>query len=290
MFIVDRERGDILAKVAIDAGHASDTSGKRTPTGYREHWFNVMVANYLDCALKRCGIETLKVAWNDGNSKDDKDISLGDRQKLIKNNQCDIAISIHANAHGNGKEYTSANGIETYIHSDSTCVKDSRKLADCVHLQVIKGTKQSNRGIKTSNFAMCNCKNMGVKASILIEYAFMTNQTEEKLIQSESFCKECAEETAIGICNYFGIKYVSQNTSNNTSTKKLYRVQCGAFSNELNAKTLKEKLNQLGFSTTIKQIDGLYKVQVGAFGNKANAESLMMSVRDKGVTATLVYY
>lgn len=27
--------------IAIDAGHGSNTAGKRTPDGYREHWINV---------------------------------------------------------------------------------------------------------------------------------------------------------------------------------------------------------------------------------------------------------
>lgn len=280
-----------MAKVAIDAGHSSNTTGKRTPSGYREHWFNVDVANYIDIGLRRCGIETIKVAWNDTNSKDDPEVSLGERQRLIKNSKCDISISIHANASGDGKSYNSAQGVETFIHNTSDGVADSKRLANLVHSYLIKGTKQTNRGIKSSGLAMCNCKSMGVKAAVLIEYAFMTNQKEEGLIKSDTFCKECAEETVHGICDYFGIKYIADGQSVQQSIeKKLYRVQCGAFSSEKNAKNLQLQLSSVGFNTTIKFDNGLYKVQVGAFGNKANAESLMLSVKDKGFTATLTYY
>lgn len=282
-----------MAKVAIDAGHASDTNGKRTPSGYREHWFNVAVANYIDIALNRCGIQTLKVAWDDTNAKDDPEVSLGERQRQIKSAKCDIAISVHANASGDGKTYNSANGIETFIHNTLDGVGDSKRLANLVHKYLIRGTQQINRGIKSSGLAMCNCKSMGVKSAILIEYAFMTNQREEQLIKSDNFCRECAEETVHGICDYFGIKYVTQsntaNTNINTSSKKLYRIQCGAFSTEQNAKNLQKQLSSAGFSTAIKKIDNLYKVQIGAFGNKANAELLALAAKDKGFNSTVIY-
>ena len=37
-----------MTKIAIDAGHGSQTAGKRTPDGYREHWINVKTAYYLE--------------------------------------------------------------------------------------------------------------------------------------------------------------------------------------------------------------------------------------------------
>ena len=70
--------------VAIDAGHGSNTAGKRTPDGYREHWINVACAMFCESALKRCGINTVRVAWDDGNAKDDEDVALSTRQKIVK--------------------------------------------------------------------------------------------------------------------------------------------------------------------------------------------------------------
>lgn len=282
-----------MAKVAIDAGHASNTNGKRTPTGYREHWFNVTVANYIDIGLKRCGIQTLKVAWNDTNSKDDPEVSLGERQRQIKNSKCDIAISCHANASGDGKSYNSSNGLETFIHNTPEGVGDSKRLANLVHNYLIKGTQQSNRGIKASGLAMCNCKSMGVKAAILIEYAFMTNQREEQLIKSDSFCRECAEETVHGICDYLGVPYTKTSTTQpvvDNGAKKFYRVQCGAFAQEQNATKLRDQLISLGYPATIKCVNGINKIQCGAFGNKANAELLRDDIASKGLPVAIVYY
>ena len=217
--------------IAIDAGHGSNTAGKRTPDGYREHWINVKCANYFDIAMKRCGFNTFKVAWDDANATDDTDISLTSRQKMIKNAKCDISVSWHANAHGNGKEYTSGQGIETLIHNYSNRVGDSKTLANKIQSYLIKGTPQKNRGVKAATLAMCNCAAMATKASVLIEIGFMTNLYEQELLKNDAFCLECAEEAAQGVCAYFGVKYVAPNsTSINPSTSttvKTYTVASG---------------------------------------------------------------
>ena len=192
-------------KVAIDAGHGSNTAGKRHPDGYREHYSNAYMAFYLEQILSKNGIETLKTSWDDAIVTDDSDVVLSTRQKQIKSFGADISVSIHANAYGDGKSYNSANGVETLYHSNSSYAADSKSLAQKIQTQLIKGTKQANRGIKTSNLAMCNCKTMGTKASVLVETAFMTNSTESALLKSDTFCRECAKEIAQGIFDYLGI-------------------------------------------------------------------------------------
>lgn len=200
-------------RVAIDAGHGSFTAGKRTPDGYREHYINADVANYLDRALKRCGIETVKIAWNDTISTDDSDVALGTRQRQVKNANCELSVSCHANAHGNGSTYNSAQGIETLIHNNSAKARDSETLANKVQRYLIQNTSQKNRGVKTANLAMCNCAAMGTKASILVEIGFMTNQYEAELMKTDAFCLECAEEIAQGICDYLDVPYVAGNAA-----------------------------------------------------------------------------
>lgn len=192
-------------RIAIDAGHGSNTAGKRTPDGYREHWMNVRMAYFFDIAAKRCGFETVKIAWDDGNGKDDEnDIALSIRQKKIKDSKCDYSVSFHCNAFGNN--WNSAKGIETFYHS--TKMGDSKKLAKLVQEELINGTKQTNRGVKHDKFAMCNTSSMNTKASILIEAGFMTNKTEAELLKDDAFLEETAEETCKGFCKYCGMEYI----------------------------------------------------------------------------------
>lgn len=195
-------------KIAIDSGHGSNTAGKRTPSGYREHWFNTAVCVELAKILAERGFDIVRTGWNDENSKDDADTPLSTRQKIIKDAKCDISVSVHYNACGDGKSYNNAQGIETLIHT--TYRNDSKALADKVQKHLVQGTKQTNRGVKVGSLSMVNCRRLGTKASILVECGFMTNKYEEELMMSQAFVDENAKEIADGVCEYLDVDYVSE--------------------------------------------------------------------------------
>ena len=222
---VSRNIADI--KVNVDAGHGSNTAGKRTAPftkdvdidgdgkvdvkkgkQYSEHYANVMVANKLYNKLKSRGFGVHRTGWNDTNAKDDEDVTIADRQKSVRNAKCDLSISCHFNAYGDGNSYNTANGIGIYIHSTKSNLIDSERFANVLLNQLVKGTKQKNRGVNAGNFGMCNAKNMGVQGAVIVELAFMTNEYEaQELMASEKYCEECAEELFKGVCDYYGVDY-----------------------------------------------------------------------------------
>lgn len=172
---------------------------------YREHYANVGIANLLNKELKKRGYTTIKTGWNDANSRDDADTSLTARQNAIKKAKCHISVSIHMNAYGDGKTFNDASGVGVYIHS--VFPGDSKKLANIVLGELVKGTKQKNRGVNKKSLAMCNCLRMGTKASILVETAFMTNEHEaQDLIANSKFWAETAMQIADGIDKYLKSK------------------------------------------------------------------------------------
>jgi N-acetylmuramoyl-L-alanine amidase len=207
-------------KINVDAGHGSNTAGKRTPPmpaaidinkdgksdikkgeQYREHYANVGVATLLVEELKRCGFETMQTGFNDDNAADDPDTALADRQRAIAKANCDYSISIHFNAYGDGASFNSAQGVEIYIHDKYA--GQSEKLAKTVLKHLAGGTKQTNRGVSKQSLAMCNCN--------AIELAFMTNlQEASTMMANQEFWKESAQEIARGVCEYTGIKYVEE--------------------------------------------------------------------------------
>lgn len=211
-------------RIAIDTGHGSNTAGKRTPDGYREHWINVKTAYYLEYVLNQLGIETVRIAWNDTNATDDIDVPLSTRQNQIKQAGCDYSVSLHANAFGDGKSYNSAEGVSTHIHNNSAYLKDSLRLAQCIQRNITQGTKQRDRGVVRQSLAMCNCKTMNTKASCLVEIAFMTNKREADLMKTDAFCKEQAVDIARGIIEYLNIvediKIPLTNTNTNDTIKE----------------------------------------------------------------------
>lgn len=259
-------------KVAVDAGHGSNTAGKRTPDGWREHWINVCTASFCEQALKRCGIDVLRVAWDDNNAKDDEDIALSTRQKLIKANKCNMSVSFHANAYGNG--WNDAQGVETLISDKAP--GDSRALANIVQSYLIKGTPQKNRGVKTQSLAMCNCNSLGVKAAILCEIGFMTNKAEADLMKTDRFCREQAEEVAHGICDYLGVKYIAYGGSTvadiiteakNTPTGYLVKINTDVLNVRAGAGTAYPVTTQVRrgqIYTIVDEVNGWGKLKSGA--------------------------
>lgn len=204
--------------IANDTGHGSDTPGKRTPDGYREHYANVKVGMFFDEAAHRCGFDTIRIGWDDAIATDDPDTALRTRQRQIKESGADASVSNHMNAFGDGKTFNNAQGNETLIHSNPNYRGDSRALAEAIQKHLSQGTPQKNRGVKTMDLAMCNCKVMGTKASILVENGFMTNEFEAKLMKSDAFCKECAEEEVMGFCDYYNVPYVKPGQAVKPST------------------------------------------------------------------------
>jgi len=208
-----------MTKIAIDSGHGSETAGKRTPDGEREHWINTRCAYYCEQYLQAYGIETVRVAWDDLNYKDDPDIAVSTRQKIVKNAKCDYSISFHANAYGSG--WNNVSGIEVLYHSTESYRKDSVNLAKKIEARLKQGTAQTDRGCKAQTLAMCNCNVMGTKASVLVEIGFMTNKKEADLMKTDAFCKEQGEDCAKGFLDYLGI---SEKAEVNTNSE--FRVKC----------------------------------------------------------------
>ena len=252
--------------INVDAGHGSQTPGKRTPPmpvaidinsdgksdikkgeQFREHIANVGVAVCLLEELKRCGFKTMQTGFDDDDAYDDSDQVLGDRQKAICKANCDYSISIHFNASGgSGQKFDSAAGVGIYIHNKYQ--GQSKKMAETVLKYLTSGTVQTNRGITAQGLAMVNCNNMDVKAAILCELAFMTNEHEAtKLMASEVFWKECAREICQGVCAYTGIKYIPEEPMK----KITYRVQVGAYTVKGNAENLRKKLIASGYDAII---------------------------------------
>lgn len=293
-----------MIKVLVDAGHGSNTAGKRTAPflknvdidgdgkidvkkgeQYHEHYANVMVAGFLYEELKRCNVfEVYKSAWDDADASDDEDTALSKRQKIAIDNAIPYTISCHFNASGSGAVFNNADGFAIYVHD--TNIGDSMKMAQIISTELEAGTKQLNRGIWKDGLAMCNCKTMGTKASILLELAFMTNERDaEELMANEKFCRECAVEVAKGLCKYLRVTYIPQPIVS-VREDVVYRVQCGAFTDKKNADKLKVKLD--AFKPFVTKVGTMYKVQVGAYSIKKNAELLVDKLKKLGYEAIIV--
>lgn len=178
--------------VVLDPGHGETTAGKRSPDGsLREYEFNRAVANKMKNILEAQGIEVILTA------NDSSDPSLSERCEKANNSDADIFVSIHANAFGNGSEWTSANGWEMYYFQGSVLGK---QLAQAISDSNFPQIGIYNRGIKTTS-NLYVIKNTYVPA-VLIEHGFFTNAKEVELLKSDEWRDKVASYNSEGIIKF----------------------------------------------------------------------------------------
>ena len=147
-------------------------------------------------------------------------------------------ISIHANAYSS----SSARGTETYIAKNASST--SKNFAKVLNDNIVKTMKNldvnaKDRGVKTENFTVIYKASM---PSVLCEYAFYSNLDDLKILKNNR--SELVEATVKAICQFFGIEYKKEITTN---TNKLYKVCIGAYKDKDNADKILKEAKEKGF-------------------------------------------
>jgi N-acetylmuramoyl-L-alanine amidase len=126
---------------------------------------------------------------------EDKYITLGKRCNIANREDVDVFISFHCNA----AVAESAKGIETLYHPDS---KEGKKLAAAVQKELIAVTDTPDRGIKSRNdLHVLNGTDM---PAILIEFGFITNVEEERLLNDRQYQRKLIKAILKGLRAYDG--------------------------------------------------------------------------------------
>lgn len=124
-------------------------------------------------------------------------VSLNDRANMANNWGADIFMSLHDNSAVN----KTATGFETFIFNGQVS-SNTVKLQKSLHDAIIKGIGLRDRGLKRANFAVIRLTKM---PAVLIEYGFISNLTDEKVIGFE--IDKQAQLTYEGINNYYGVNH-----------------------------------------------------------------------------------
>lgn len=190
----DLKGDDTKVKICIDAGHGSNTAGKRSPDGsLREYEFNRDVANRIKNILVAHGVEVILTCG------DDYDIPLQQRCDIANQLKADYFVSIHANAYGT--DWNDAKGWEIYVVAKGGRAEE---LAETIHEYSIAELGLKDRGVKTADFYVLKHTNM---PAVLIEHGFYTNKAECALLKDSDFRQKCAESDAKGILDFLDINY-----------------------------------------------------------------------------------
>lgn len=189
-------------KVFLDPGHGGADSGAYDGKGGKdllttsEDNLNLQVAMLTAEALKRSGV-MVKLSRT-------KDVlpSLAQRCVMANGWKANAFVSIHFNAGS-----SAARGIEgIYPNTNDTRAAKGKKMATLIYNRLSPLTPWPDRGVYKDVRGLAVLRGTKMPAC-LMEYGFITNTEEEKLVNSLGFKRQAAEKTAEGICAFLGVKY-----------------------------------------------------------------------------------
>lgn len=183
-------------KIVFDAGHGTNTAGKRSPDGTIREWRinDQVVDELLILASKYENVSTLRVDDPTGA----RDVPLSERTKKANAWGADIYVSVHQNAFGSG--WNTADGVETYAYNAGS---KAVPLAKSVQAELISQMKADDRGVKFANFQVLRETTM---PAILVECGFMTNAVEAGKMKSSTWIKATAKAIMDGIRKAYSLK------------------------------------------------------------------------------------
>lgn len=190
-----------MVKVFLDAGHGGHDSGVAS-NGLREKDLVLKIAlKTRDILLNEYSNIEVKLSRDT-----DKFVLLNDRARMARDWGADAFVSIHLNGF-NGK----ANGIETFMHSNSTASSPLRQsLHSAIKSKLEKYRSITDRGVKSANFAVLR-GTYQTMYSVLTESLFLDNKADAEILKKESGINDIARGHAEGIADFFDLK--RKNTS-----------------------------------------------------------------------------
>jgi N-acetylmuramoyl-L-alanine amidase len=217
-----------IRKIVLDPGHGGKDPGAIGVGGIAEKDIVLAVAKKLERKLKQeMGVEVVLTR------RDDRFIPLEDRTAIANAEGADLFVSLHMNASPNGE----AKGLETY-YLDNTTDEASLRLAarengtsrrNVSDLQFILSDMTQNMKLEDSitlahhlqhslvegmSTRLGEVKDLGVKKalfyvlvgarmpSVLVEMFFITNQTEGRAMNQESYQNTVVDALYDGILKY----------------------------------------------------------------------------------------
>ena len=185
--------------IALDAGHGGSDTGAIGPTGVTEKGVTLRVAKALQKLLQAEGATVLMTRTTDtevspkkANASDVEELQA--RCDVGNDGNADIFISMHMDSFTN----STPSGTTGYYYTKGS--KASQRLAQYVSEGVVTALGTGNRGTKSCNFYVVKHTDM---PATLVEMAFISNDKEEKLMNSEAGINRVAEGILNGLRRFF---------------------------------------------------------------------------------------
>lgn len=211
--------------VVLDPGHGGEKDGALSVEGRREKDVTLQIARLLKKRLEKQGARVVLTRGRD------ETVDLPRRAAIANAEEADLFVSLHLNSAPGGPG-SKARGIETYFLSadatdaaasavaarenadrpredssdtlvgiledleDQANLAESSRLAQAIHVALVRGTRAPDRGVKQAPFHVLAGARM---AAVLLELGFFSHPVEGKELARASRQEAIAGAVAAGI-------------------------------------------------------------------------------------------
>jgi N-acetylmuramoyl-L-alanine amidase len=185
--------------VVLDAGHGGFDPGASGRI-LKEKDINLKITQGVGRLLEQNDITVVYTR------NDDRYVGLEERSNMANQLNASIFVSIHNNA----SNLPSVSGTETYFYAPASepelfAQRDARaRLAKAIQTELVSMLSRNDRGVKEANLSVLRNTKM---PSALVEVAFLSNPTDEALLQNDDFVNRAALAIANGIMAFMNDYY-----------------------------------------------------------------------------------
>jgi N-acetylmuramoyl-L-alanine amidase len=188
--------------VVIDPGHGgSDPGSIGYKTKVHEADLNLKLYLLLKTKLEKAGINVVMTRENEnalleGSGKKWKRKDMELRKALIEKTRPNMVISLHQNSYTNH----SLRGAQVFYDKTSEI---SKTIAGFIQEQFKQNLDKSIKATSPGDYFMLKCS---AAPSVIVECGFLSNEEDEKLLQSPEYQEKIIDSIYKGIVNFLQIK------------------------------------------------------------------------------------
>lgn len=189
--------------IILDAGHGFPDEGAESINNVTEAPINLSISKKVQNLLEQAGSTVILTRsdnngiYNENNNtiREKKVSDIKNRVEIGNNSFADIFVSIHLNKISQEKYW----GWQTFYKDGN---EESKKLAICLQQGLNQSIKKDNKRVPLKIENKYIIDNVKIPTSI-VECGFLSNEEEEKLLQTDEYQNQLAWGIYMGILDYF---------------------------------------------------------------------------------------